>query len=292
MRSLLAFALSAATLASAALSVRDSKLQVVDHVSHSLLHSEPFSRDFHRALASTDQLKVHFTVARDDKPLQPQQAAVLVENRQPEPEPAGRRAVQLPVKVRAASGKAKRDIDLRTLAYLASPEHPDLDLSLLVGHPNEQPLRLSLGSVSVPPSALAPTAAAEETLPKHWEAEKYRPQPEIHWTFRGGEKQVNVVVALAGLAAVPRLLPLPSSASAASGPTSSTPTLPQLLFLSSLLALELLSILSWYRFLPVLHTLPYYLALAAVAVASGRAALGGMARRRKGQEVVEGKKQL
>lgn len=92
---------------------------------------------------------------------------------------------------------------------------------------------------------------------------------------------------------VPRLLPLPSSsASSASGPTSSTPTLPQLLFLSSLLALELLSILSWYRFLPVLHTLPYYLALAAVAVASGRAALGGMARRRKGQEVVEGKKQL
>lgn len=91
---------------------------------------------------------------------------------------------------------------------------------------------------------------------------------------------------------VPRLLPLPSSASAASGPTSSTPTLPQLLFLSSLLALELLSILSWYRFLPVLYTLPYYLALAAVAVASGRAALGGMARRRKGQEVVEGKKQL
>lgn len=200
MRSLLAFALSAATLASAALSVRDSKLQVVDHVSHSLLHSEPFSRDFHRALASTDQLKVHFTVARDDKPLQPQQAAVLVENRQPEP--ASRRAVQLPVKVRAASGKAKRDIDLRTLAHLASPEHPDLDLSLLVGHPNEQPLRLSLGSVSLPPSALSPTTAAEETLPKHWEAEKYRPQPEIHWTFRGGEKQVNVVVALAGLAAV------------------------------------------------------------------------------------------
>lgn len=53
------------------------------------------------------------------------------------------------------------------------------------------------------------------------------------------------------------------------------------LFLLSLVALESLSVISWVYFLPVLHTLPYFAAIAATSVLTGRRALGEMAHARK-----------
>lgn len=53
------------------------------------------------------------------------------------------------------------------------------------------------------------------------------------------------------------------------------------LFLATLVALELVSVVSWVKFLPVTTTLHYLAAIAVAAVWTGRAALGDMARARK-----------
>lgn len=194
-----------ASTATATLAVRDGKLSVVDSVSASLVGSTALTEDYRYQLTDTDSLKLQFTVTRDGNPFQPQQAAILVSpsssSSSTTTSSPRARAVQVPVKVRANSGKAKIDLDADTLAQGGA--RGAVDLTLLVGHPNQSPLAIPLGTISLPESVAAASGRADlERLPKHWEAEKYAPQPEIRWTFRGGENQINPVVALVGLAVV------------------------------------------------------------------------------------------
>ncbi|KWU43110.1 hypothetical protein RHOSPDRAFT_26558 [Rhodotorula sp. JG-1b] len=291
--SILVAVLALAGRASATLAVQDGKFSIVDSVSASIISSDSFSSsspalvhedEDRRPLSETDVLKLAFTVTRDGKPFQPQQASLVVVN----PLHSGNSptTAQFAIKVRPNSGKAKWDSSSSPAiqTQLASLDATTVDLTLVVGHPHEpEPLQIHLGRIQLPPSFAAPTSDPSLLLPKHWEAEKYAPQPEIVWTFRDGEKSVNPIVALVGLAVVlapwvvllatvPRLVPngrfpLPS------GTTT--------LFLLSLLALESLSVISWVYFLPVLHTLPYFAAIAATSVLTGRRALGEMAHARK-----------
>lgn len=303
--SILVAVLALAGRASATLSVQDGKFSIVDSVSASIISSDSFSSssasppisqdDDRKPLSETDVLKLAFTVTRDGKPFQPQQASLVVVN---PVHPA--KSAQFPIKVRPNSGKAKWDSSsspviqsqLATLAAAASEEDTTVELTLIVGHPHEpEPVQIHLGHIQLPRSVATPVADPITLLPKHWEAEKYAPQPEIVWTFRDGEKPVNPVVALVGLAVVlapwivllatvPRLVPngrfpLPSGTTA--------------LFLLSLLALESLSVISWVYFLPVLHTLPYFAAIGATSVLAGRRALGEMAHARKTAAAAGGK---
>ncbi|GAA5989567.1 hypothetical protein JCM10908_000532 [Rhodotorula pacifica] len=296
-----------AAYATATLSVQDGKLSIIDSVSASTTSTDSFasSSSFsvgleskHRTLSETDVLKLTFTVKRDEKPFQPQQASLVV---RPIASSSSSVGEQLAIKVRPNSGKAKWDLDLsrpssaallQRLASLSHSASPDLALTLLVGHPNEPtPISINLGTVQLPSSLLSPGANSnKDRLPKHWHAEKYAPQPEIRWTFREGEKRVNPLVALGGLAVVlaPWLVLL---ATIPRLPLSlSSPTLPTSLFLLSLLSLETLSILSWIHFLPVLRMLPYFAAIGAASVLTGRRALGEMGRKRRRSGEAQGEK--
>jgi hypothetical protein len=204
--SLLVAVLALAGRASATLSVQDGKFSIVDSVSASIISSDSFSSaasppiihdEDRKPLSETDVLKLAFTVTRDGKPFQPQQASLVVVN------PSTRKSAQFAIKVRPNSGKAKWDSASPQLASLAaSEEDTPVDLTLIVGHPHEpEPIQIHLGRIQLPHS-LAPSLDPSLLLPKHWEAEKYAPQPEIVWTFRDGEKRVNPIVALVGLAVV------------------------------------------------------------------------------------------
>ncbi|GAA5861726.1 hypothetical protein JCM3774_002686 [Rhodotorula dairenensis] len=289
--------------ATATLSVSDGKLQRVDAVSASLISSLPFSSSSRLALQQTDILRLAFTVNRDGHPFRPQQASLVVQPVPPSSEAAAHSA-QFPIKVRPQSGKAKYDLDLSS-SSASSPLNrlaalsPDrtLALTLVVGHPHEpEPVHLALAHVQWPEQALTttPPSSSEPPLPPHWHAEKYAPQPEIEWTFRPGENRINPLVALAGLAlvlapwlvlftTVPRLV---RSVVPPSGRTT--------LFLVALVALELLSVVSWVYFLPVTTTLPYFAAIGVATVGTGRAALAEMAaaRKRTTLNVPAAKKQL
>lgn len=211
--SILVAVLALAGRASATLSVQDGKFSIVDSVSASIISSDSFSSsspalihedEDRRPLSETDVLKLAFTVTRDGKPFQPQQASLVVVN----PLHSGNspRTAQFAIKVRPNSGKAKWDSASSPAIHtqLASLDATTVDLTLVVGHPHEpEPLQIHLGRIQLPPSFAAPTSDPSLLLlPKHWEAEKYAPQPEIVWTFRDGEKPINPIVALVGLAVV------------------------------------------------------------------------------------------
>lgn len=210
--SLLVAVLALAGRASATLSVQDGKFSIVDSVSASIISSDSFSSaasppiihdEDRKPLSETDVLKLAFTVTRDGKPFQPQQASLVVVH------PSTRKSAQFAIKVRPNSGKAKWDsssspaTQSQLASLAASLDATTVDLTLVVGHPHEpEPIQIHLGRIQLPRSIVASASDPSPLLPKHWEAEKYAPQPEIVWTFRDGEKRVNPIVALVGLAVV------------------------------------------------------------------------------------------
>ncbi|KAJ8295159.1 hypothetical protein OF846_002190 [Rhodotorula toruloides] len=284
-----------------------------------------------RQLSPTDALKLSFTVLNDSAPFAPQQAAVLVQPVNEEERKQPGRDWTSWVKVRQNSGKArwdlvswpagvvfesadfsgfadsapKRELESSAILTLSSQDLSRADPSLLslssgplsftliLGHPYVAPLSLPLGTFTLPSSLVLPFPfPPDEDLPKHWEVERYKPMPEIQWTFREGEKKVNKVLALGGTAVV--LAPwlvllvafryiLPSLH------LSSSPLI--LTFLASLTALELLFIVYWVR-LRLIPTLPIFLGLGAWNAWIGRRALGEVRRRRIAREEKEAGKKV
>ncbi|GAA6056806.1 hypothetical protein JCM3770_002812 [Rhodotorula araucariae] len=279
----------AAALARAALVLSDGKLAVVDTALASAVASSSFTSDrpqplAPRALQETDSLKLSFAVTRDSLPLVPQQAHVLAQPANPSLRAPGRDWLS-PAKVRPSSGKGRWDLDLAhappLLLSLAS--FAPLEFSLVVGHPNETALALPLGTFSLPAQLALPFPfPPDAALPPHWEADRYAPRPEIHWTFRPGESRVRAPLALAGLVLVlaPWLVLGLALTPVVPSLRPSPPRTRSLVILVVLLTgLEALFAAYWAR-LRLLPTLPAFAALAALAAFVARGALGELRSRR------------
>ncbi|BGP02693.1 Dolichyl-diphosphooligosaccharide--protein glycosyltransferase subunit 2 [Rhodotorula toruloides] len=292
-------AAAASSLARAAIVVRDGKLSLIDAVGASAVATTAFTSDSPsplpaRQLSPTDALKLSFTVLNDSAPFAPQQAAVLVQPVNEEERKQPGRDWTSWVKVRQNSGKARWDLDLsRADLSLLSLSSGPLSFTLILGHPYVAPLSLPLGTFTLPSSLVLPFPfPPDEDLPKHWEVERYKPMPEIQWTFREGEKKVNKVLALGGTAVVlaPWLVLLVAlryilpSLHLSSSPLIHT-------FLASLTALELLFIVYWVQ-LRLIPTLPIFLGLGAWNAWIGRRALGEVRRRRIAREEKEAGKKV
>ncbi|GAA5999042.1 uncharacterized protein JCM10292_003279 [Rhodotorula paludigena] len=286
--------LAAATAATARLALDHGKLALVDTATASALASSTFTSDHPnplppRELGDTDSLKLSFTLSRDGQPFVPQQAAVLVQPVNEHDRAPGRHWTS-PAKVRASTGKAKWELDLSTAPpqLLSLASFAPLSFTLLVGHPHEDaPLALALGTFSLPASlALPHPYPPVHDLPAHWEAERYAKMPTIEWTFRGGEKRVNGVVALVATAVVlapwlvllATLTPLVPSLRLSRPSTLSLP-----LLLVSLALFEALFVAYWLR-LSLFDAAPLAAALALVAALVGRGALGELLGRRRDAE--------
>jgi hypothetical protein len=77
-------------------------------------------------------------------------------------------------------------------------------VSLVIGASgHSEALRLPIMNLEFPSSLIVkqpyPTL---EHLPSEWEASKYSPEEEIHWTFRDGEKQPYTVLVMVFTAAL------------------------------------------------------------------------------------------
>ncbi|BGP24576.1 dolichyl-diphosphooligosaccharide-protein glycotransferase [Rhodotorula toruloides] len=292
-------AVTASSLARAAIVVRDGKLSLIDAVGASAVATTAFTSDSPaplpaRQLSPTDALKLSFTVLNDSAPFAPQQAAVLVQPVNEEERRVPGRDWTSWVKVRQNSGKARWDLDLsRADPSLLSLSAGPLSFTLILGHQHVGPLSLPLGTFTLPSSLVLPFPfPPDEDLPKHWEVERYKTMPEIQWTFREGEKKVNPVVALGGtafvlapwlvlLAALRYILP--------SMHLSSSPLI--LTFLASLTALELLFIVYWVQ-LRLIPTLPIFLGLGTWNAWIGRLALGEVRKKRIAREEKEAGKKV
>ncbi|GAA6063120.1 hypothetical protein JCM10212_002323 [Sporobolomyces blumeae] len=288
----LALALAGANLASCALVVSQGKLSLVDSVGASAVASTTFSSESPTPLAltplsSTDTLKLSFVVHNDHgEPVQPEQAVISFLPVDPfERREYGRQWASV-VKVRN-TGKARWELDLaRAPTGLLSLSKGEISATLLVGQSNEPGVAIPLGQFTLSPSiALAFPYPPNDELPKHWEVDKYGPRPEIEWTFRDKEKEVNPVVALVGLAMVlsPWAVLVAVLSSVVPLLNLRRPTPAQAIFVASLVAFEALFVVYWVG-LRLLSTLPYFCALAVVSFGSGRVALGEMRRVRLERE--------
>ncbi|GAA5862044.1 hypothetical protein JCM1840_006918 [Sporobolomyces johnsonii] len=293
-------ATAAAHLASAALLVKDAKLSVIDSVGASAVASTSFSSDAPKPLpltplAPTDTLKLTFTVTDDQgQPIQPHQAMISWQPLDPDERNQPGRDHMSVVKVRSG-GKARWELDLaRAPPSLLSLSRSHLTATLLLGTRNHPGLALPLGTFTLAPSLSLPFPyPPDDDLPKHWEVEKYAPQPEIHWTFKPKEKQINALVALAGLGLVlaPWLIFLAVIAYLRPTLSLTRPSPTQALFLLSIAAFEALFVVYWLG-LQLIPTLPYFGALALWTAWIGRRALGEMrGSRRQGEKKLEGKTQ-
>ncbi|GAA5966990.1 hypothetical protein JCM21900_003495 [Sporobolomyces salmonicolor] len=288
----------AAHCAAAALLVQDAKLSVIDSVGASAVASTSFSSDAPAplpltVLSATDTLKLTFTVTDDQgQPIQPHQAMISWQPRDPEERNQPGRDHASVVKVRSG-GKARWELDLaRAPPSLLSLTRAHLTATLLLGTRNHPGLSLPLGTFTFAPSLSLPFPyPPDDDLPTHWEVHKYKSQPEIQWTFRQKEKQINAVVALAGLGLVLAPWVVFLGVVAHRRPTLSVarPSVTQALFLLSIAAFEALFLVYWIG-LRLIPTLPYFGALGLWTAWIGRRALGEMRSTRvRGEKQTSGK---
>ncbi|ORY92725.1 hypothetical protein BCR35DRAFT_298229 [Leucosporidium creatinivorum] len=295
MRFSLVAALSLASYATAQLAVTQAKLSILDSVGITT-HSNEFTSaspptPSHHSLSPQDTLRLSLSLSNNDQPFIPHQAMILWEpSTIAEKGQRGRDHLSL-IKVRKG-GKAKFELDLsRAPTSLLSLSTGPITATLLVGHPNTTPLRIPLGSFTLPSSLVLPFPyPPQEDLPKAWEVERYSKMPELSWTFRGKEKAVNPVVALGGLAFVLSPWVVLGGATLHLSPSLTTPTPSIFAFLTLLLSFEALIVLYWTS-LKLIPTLPYFGLLAVGLAWTGRRALGDLRSRRLSRESGEKKQQ-
>ncbi|GAA6021416.1 hypothetical protein JCM10207_004726 [Rhodosporidiobolus poonsookiae] len=286
------------TLSSAALTLSNGKLSVIDSVGASALATTAFtstapapltrpgssSSDEPYPLADTDALKLSFTVEQDGKGVQPQQAAVVWEPVDEQEKGQDGRDHVAWVKVNRKSGKGKWELDLtRAPASLLSLSRGPLSATLLLGTPSSS-LSLPLGTFLLPSSLALPFPFPPvEDLPAHWEAERFGVMEGMEWTFREGEKRVGVVKAALGVGMVQMAwMPLLGFVFALVPSLSlSAPSLQTTAFLALLLALEASYAIYWLGYTGnLIRSLPLFGGIALAAAGVGRGALGEVRRRR------------
>lgn len=78
----------------------------------------------------------------------------------------------------------------------------DLDITLILGSTKLTPLRVELGKVQLPRSALTPAPRKRHDLPPREGEPAFQPEPELFHTFREDEKLVGGFKSLIGTVAV------------------------------------------------------------------------------------------
>ncbi|GAA6010695.1 hypothetical protein JCM11491_002900 [Sporobolomyces phaffii] len=285
-----------AQLATATLSVTQGKLSIVDSVASAASSTSSFSSTsgpnpqlVDVALSATDTIKLSFQVEdlESKQPVQPHQAVVSWQPvDEQEKRDRGRQFAQV-VKVRT-NGKARWELDLsRAPTALLSLSESPISLTLLLGSSQHgRGLALPLGTFTLASSLALPFPyPPNQDLPAHWEVDKYSLQPRIDWTFKSPEKRVGTVVSLLGLGVVlaPWLVLISILSYLRPSLALRRPTVAQSVLIATLVSFEALFVTYWVR-LRLIPTLPYFAALAAVAVLSGKTALGEMRRVRVERE--------
>ncbi|EAU89445.1 hypothetical protein CC1G_07671 [Coprinopsis cinerea okayama7 len=263
----------AAQAAASSLTLKSPKLVVADNIG-TQLRAEPFSvgKKIEKPvkLEGRDILKLTFQVVDEaGKGVQPHQTFIRFFD-----ETTGEEGIQ-PVKVQP-SGKAKFEVNLqKPPLYLPPTGDAPLQVSLIIGSPDYDPISTQLFDLQLPRSQPPPVHPDEVT---------FHPRPELFHTFRPEQKLPPKFVSLvfAGIALAPWavLMGLWSQVAPAPSRLLSPTILP---FVLSLGALEVLLFWYWVK-LKLGQVLLYGAILAIPTLLTGKQALSNISGQRTGSK--------